>query len=347
MNASQQLVDSYVDRAVEEFKTNPLGTKLLRRLADELPEQFCIAAMRHLERGGESDEFRLLTILLLRLPCLPEHLSNPVLGTRLRAVAVVKRLLFFDPSFDVRLARRLPDRNGLNHQDAFKGARAFRILDILDEVSRGRRLLPVLSHLVSSDDKKLSSRATLFVGRRVQNADWAAKQLKHPDQRVRASAIESIWGLRTPTAIKLFESALEDENNRVAGNAVLGLHIAEAPGAGEIILKWSRDPRALFRSTAAWAMGRIASPGFTPELNRLLKDENPVVRSTALRALIEVRRFESHALESIASRASQLSEEEAAARATAAAEILEATVEPEFVPGADELRLDGSFRPEG
>ena len=349
MSASQQLVDSYVGRAVEEFKQNPLGAKLLKRLADELPDRFCMSALRHLEQGGESDAFRLLTVLLLRQPELLEYLCNPARGTRQRSVAIVRRILEFDANFDLRLAHKLPDRNGMNRQEAFTGPRAFRILDILDDVSRGRRLLPVLAHLVSSDDKRLSARATLFVGRRVQNAEWAAKLMNHPDQRIRASAIESVWGLRNAKAISLLETALDDENNRVVGNAVLGLHIAEVAGVMEIVLAIGRDPKPNFRSTAAWIMGRIASPDLAPELERLRKDENPMVRSTALRALIEVRRYETKMIESIAVRGAELSEEEAADRAQAAGEILETisepppevTIDPEKIPVLIELKLDG------
>jgi HEAT repeat protein len=223
------------------------------------------------------------------------------------------------------------------------------VLDILDEISPGRRLLPVLSHLVSGDDRKLSSRAALFIGRRVQSAEWAAKQLLHGDERVRASAIQSIWGLRSPTAVSLMEGAIDDPNNRVAGNAVLGLHIAEAQGVAEIVLNMARKAGPHFRSTAAWIMGRIANPEFAPELNRLLKDESSMVRSTALRALIEFRCYETKLQASMAERAAQLSEEEAAEQAKATeAEILEPEKVPEFVPVPIEVRLDGkhvSFAP--
>jgi len=342
MSASQQLVDSYVNRAVEEFKGNPLASRLLRRLSEELPEQFCVAALQHLERSEESGVNRLLTILMMGQPMLPEYLANPALGSRERSLRIVKRLVKLDPSFDVRLARMLPDRTGINHHEAFSGVRAYRILDILDQVSRGRRLLPVLAHLAASDDPKIAAKATLFVGRRVQSAEWAARQLRQQDPRVRANAVESIWGLRNPVAVCLLEGCVDDSNNRVAGNALVGLHLLDTPGVAKIIQSMAEAPKANFRSTAAWVMGRIASPEFAPELNRLLKDDSSQVRGAALRALIEVRRYESQSLEMVPVRASQLSEEEVAERAAAVAEMLEPEVEMEFVPAPIELRLDGS-----
>ena len=91
----------------------------------------------------------------------------------------MRRMLAFDPSFDVRVAGRFPDRGGINHHVALHGRRATRVLDILDEVSEGRWVLPVLSHLVQSEDRHLSAKVTLFVGRRVQSAQWAAKRTLH------------------------------------------------------------------------------------------------------------------------------------------------------------------------
>ena len=88
MGDTQQLIDSYVHRAVEEFRENPLCTKLLRRLADELPDRFCLSAMLQLERNKDSDASRLLTILLLRQPDLYENLCNPLRGSRERAIVL-------------------------------------------------------------------------------------------------------------------------------------------------------------------------------------------------------------------------------------------------------------------
>jgi HEAT repeat protein len=57
-----------------------------------------------------------------------------------------------------------------------------------------------------------------------------------------------------------------------------------------LALSESFDPQV--RSTAAWAMGRIGDPAFISRLTVLLRDENPRVRSTAVRSLIEIGRAE-------------------------------------------------------
>jgi hypothetical protein len=74
-------------------------------------------------------------------------------------------------------------------------------------------------------DPRVAAQATLFVGKGVQSPAWSAKQMLHPDQRVRANAVESIWGLDTQPAVQLLEKCIDDKNTRVVGNALLGLHI--------------------------------------------------------------------------------------------------------------------------
>lgn len=335
MAVNQQIVDTYVDRAVEEFRKNPLATKLLRRFSDEIPDLFCLSALRHLEKPDNPEACRLLSILMIRQPGLFDFLSDPVGGTREKAIRVMKRMMAFDPSFDVRVASRLPDRGGMNHHTALHGRRATRVLDILDEVSAGRRLLPVLSHLVQSDDKHLSAKATLFVGKRVQSVQWAANQLQHPDPRIRANAVESIWGLAQEEAIAVLENSARDKNNRVAGNGLMGLHILNQPVVFDFIPQLMNSRKWEFRTTAAWIMGRIGYPEFMADLMILMKDENPFVRTSARKAVISIRRAEDSTAEAIAQRAQDLTAQEATTRLAAAEEAVQETI---AIPG---LRLDG------
>jgi len=99
--------------------------------------------------------------------------------------------------------------------------RSTRALDILDQTSCGRRLLPVVGHLVDHRNNRISAKATLFVGRRVQNPSWTAKQLTQPDARVRANAVEALWGVDSPAAAGILEDCSGDRNHRVVGNSLL------------------------------------------------------------------------------------------------------------------------------
>lgn len=301
MDTEQQNVDRWLDRAVSEFHTNPLCTQLIRRLAEEYPESFSVSAIRHLELAPHSAADRFITILLLQdgslfnilllqYRSLFERVSDPTETSRPRSLKLFRLLLSVDPSLDVKLARMLPDRSGLNHDDACRGPRAGRIIDILDQTSQGRRLLPVIGHLINSPDPSICATATLFVGRRLKSPDWAERQLQHPDNRVRANAVESIWGLDTSPARHLLDRCVQDASSRVAGNALVGLHMIGTPGILDDLNRMARDTKFEFRATAAWAMGRMLDPSFIPSLNDLMKDENSRIRKLALQALLSIRR---------------------------------------------------------
>jgi hypothetical protein len=292
MTFQENIVEKYMTRAMEEWEANPLAMNFLRRLAIEAPALFFEAAMKRLRTSEASDAHRFLAILALRHEELTGYLANPANGSREASVKLFKRFLDVDPSFDVKLARKLPDRGYTNHAEAFDPARCTRALDILDSTSRGRRLLPILGHLPNSSDQKVAAKATLFVGRRVQSPSWSANLLTSSDQRIRANAVEALWGLDTQPAVRLLEKCVEDRNNRVMGNALLGLHIVSHRSIESELLALARNGSPDRRSTSAWVMGKTAQERWTEKLTALVKDEHPQVRSMALRSLLEIRRHD-------------------------------------------------------
>jgi hypothetical protein len=290
MNPDQSVVTSYLDRAMAEFATNPLSARLIRRMASQIPDLFLVAAIKYLESPDESPAHKLLTNMMLRHHSVYEEVAHPARGSLDRSIQLFRRCWKVDPSFDVKLARKLPDRNGLNHSEAFHGPRASRLLEVLDETSQGRRLVPVIGHLIDSADPRIAAKATLFIGKRIQSADWAARQLTRSDPQVRANAVESIWGLKSPTAQTLLEGCVKDISSDVAGNALVGLHMLGKPGIVEQINEMANGATYGTRSSAARAMGKIGDSAFADPLTELLRDDHPEVRSTALRSLLQIRK---------------------------------------------------------
>ena len=265
-NQQQHLVNEYLSRAIQEFDSNRLAIKLIRRLSVEFPGPFLAAAMQCLISGRESGGLRHLTSVLLRLEGSFDALTDPQLCSREKAVSLFKRFLQIDPSFDVQLARKLPDRRGMNWAEALDTSHSTRALDILDQTSFGRRLLPVLSHLVDADDARVSAKATLFVGRRVQNPAWTARQLTQANQRVRANAVEALWGVNSPAAASILEDCRADRNHRVAGNALLGLHLLGRTEIEGRVMDMTTAGKYELRSTAAWLLGRLDGQDSTTNL---------------------------------------------------------------------------------
>src|ERR1700733_1472234 len=141
VDPSQQLVDTYLARAMEEFDSNHLSTRLIRRLAEEFPGFFLASALRHLTSTKQSNALRFLSTVAIRQPAMFDYLTSPDASTRENAVNLFRRFLDIDPSFDVKLAERLPNRRESNLADALDSLHSTRALDILDQTSHGRRLL--------------------------------------------------------------------------------------------------------------------------------------------------------------------------------------------------------------
>lgn len=292
MTTEENLVKECLERAVKEFQSNPLGAQLMRRLASDAPAIFAPVAVSMLLKGSETPGFRYLAMLLVKQPSLFKQLSNPLAFSRPQAITLSRQLMSVDPSLDIRFARQLPARNGTT-PDTINGLAAERALDILDEISLGKRVVPILSHLTRHPDQKISSKATLLIGKRVQNVEFAKRLiLDETDPRIRANAIEAVWGNDSPPVQQLFWKCVEDRHNRVVGNAMVGLYLAGEEKINGVVSRFSRDYKADFRMTSAWTMGRMGNADFVPLLSSLIKDQHPGVRSAALRSLQNIRQVE-------------------------------------------------------
>lgn len=287
-----KLVRGCLERAVAEFQSNPLSAQVMRRFASDTPVIFAPVAVSMLLTATETAGFRYLAMLLVKQPSLFRQLADPLLFTRPQAVTLTRRLMSVDPSLDVRFARQLPARNG-STPDTINGPAAERALDILDEISLGKRIVPVLSHLTRHPDGKISAKATLLVGKRVQNVAFAKRLIgEETDPRIRANAIEAVWGNDTPPVQKLFWECVEDRHNRVVGNALVGLYLAGEETINGVVTRFANDYKPEFRMTSAWTMGRIGNADFVSTLSPLIKDQHPGVRSAALRSLQNIRQVE-------------------------------------------------------
>ena len=119
-------------------------------------------------------------------------------------------------------------------------------------------------------------------------------RLGESDPRVRANAIESLWGVDTPEARALLSFAASDANNRAVGNALLGLYyLGEASMLADVV-KLAGHESALFRTSAAWVMGETGDPRFTEALRRMISEPDPIVRKRAFAALVQIKAAHGH-----------------------------------------------------
>ena len=286
MKSNQEKVRETISLAASEFERNGLCRSILRRCQREVPKIFLQQGLQVLLESNESGGYRFLAILLVRTPGIFMELTDRWNLTREQAVKAAVRLQKVEPNFDIQMVELLPDRNNTPKPFALKGESAERALELLDEISPGRRIVPMMRHLTDHSDANISSKAALLIGKRLQSVAWARRVIVESGQgRLRANAVETLWGLSDPSALDLFRECLRDWDNRVVGNGIIGLHKAGVPDTYELLAGIAATETRSCAMTAAWAMGEIGDASFTALLTPLAKDAEADVRRAALRSL--------------------------------------------------------------
>ena len=273
---------------VRDFDRDPVtNRKHITEFLQFEPEVFYLTAMGILKNDMDSRASQYLVALLVHDNLLFRALCDPALD-RERATELARQAYRGDPKVDINLARELADAGGATDSEVASGM-AERLLEIIDGISDGKRILPSLMRMLRSDNPYLRSKAVLMIGRSGKSLKWIERRLQETDTRVRANAIEAMWGIDSEPARELLQWAIRDSNNRVVGNALVGLYrLGEISPLGELIKMAVHDSPA-FRRTAAWAMGATGDPRFSEVLGRMIADSNANVRKSAFAAVRRVR----------------------------------------------------------
>jgi hypothetical protein len=264
-----------------------------RRLIDELlqtaPEVFRAAAVQVLRNADDSRAVQCLIGVLVAHGLLLPVLCHPALA-REQVLVVARVAQRVDATAESTIAKGLAD-SVISNDPGVRPKDAGRLLDVLSEISDGSRILPSLMRLLRHPDPHLRSKAVKMIGCGTRNAKWVQGRLVETDPRVRANAIESLWGVDSPEARELLQTSVHDGDNRVAGNALVALHrIGDSAVIPDFFRMAAHDSQR-FRVTAAWAMGETADPRFLDTLARLLRDTHPPVRTRALAGLGRIKAF--------------------------------------------------------
>jgi HEAT repeat protein len=191
-----------------------------------------------------------------------------------------------DASFISRLTRTL----AVGSEMVLSPPRIVRILDVLSRVAQIATLRPTLARLSSHENLFVRSKSSLILARSHGNSNWIRKQFASKDARIRANAIESGWGLVDEQYRRICRDALLDENNRVQGNALVGLHRCSDENWADNMIGMASHKGESFRITAAWAMGYTGDACFIPVLQSLVAAGPGQVRWHAMRAISRIRK---------------------------------------------------------
>ena len=259
----------------------------LRELAARDSELFFEAALSILDADPGGEDPSNPSARLCECPEFLIQLTRPERFSYAKLLEMCRRLIRFDPRLDVRLSDLLPKR----HEDKYRlnPLALARILEVLNEISVGPRLVLLLTHLTDHPDVKVRAKAIVLMGRRICNSAWPHRHLASSEAGIRASAVEALWGRNTPTARTALWDCVRDAHQQVAGKALFGLHLLGESEVGKLAADMLDDERPPFRSTAAEVMGKIGSADFTAPLMKAATDSDATVRLEAKRALVIIR----------------------------------------------------------
>ena len=251
------------------------------------PELFFQAAWHFLESVADSPQRVRAYISVLGCPDFLLELTRKGRYSLPKLLNVCRGFITIDKRFDIRLANLLPGR----FEDRYKldPEAAARILEVLNEISVGPRLILLLSHLTTYPHPKVAEKATVLMGRRVCNSGWSERRLESRVPEIRAGVVQGLWGRNTPEARHTMRKCLKDSSERVAGNAVFGLHLLGEADVPQLVESLIADGRPPFRATAAWVAGQIGAPLYAEVLMRAKDDSEACVRLAAKQAMVKRR----------------------------------------------------------
>ena len=164
-----------------------------------------------------------------------------------------------------------------------------RALNLIPSLGEYSVLLSWLRKLAQHNDAHVRSRSIKLLCKIRPNKEFIERQMRSNDPRVRASAVEALWPLKTAESNELLRSAARDPHHRVVGNALVGLHLQGDPSALPKMVELCEHPEPLFRAAMAWCFGSILEKPTIPILQCLTKDPSAMVRKRALRSLLALQ----------------------------------------------------------
>jgi HEAT repeats len=262
----------------------------MRRLQSTDPAGFVLAAA-HLLTLPDFEKTA-ATEYLIGLITTGNSLADPLLDENVVpfpvALAMAHKISAVEPLLDARLMRKMLE-NAAGDPAAVPTGIALRVLKMIDAISDCSRITVYLMQLERHRSAEVRSQAALLLGRGNVNLRRVRNLLASEDDRLRANAVESLWGLNTPQSRSILRDAASDPHRRVAVNALVGLCKAGESDARNRLIDLAVGDDPVSRRAAVWGMGQTGDPEFVTILEVLMRDSDERVRSMAARSLARLR----------------------------------------------------------
>ncbi len=289
-----KMTEALLQEAVADYSTNSAGAmRAIRRLQTSDAPGLVIGALRLLVSNEDSTAERsrglqYIASLLTSGDLFPQlFLDDRILSSQ-SAAALARQVAAIHPLLDVRLVGFVLANGGSDGGGA-QSALVLRALALVEAISNCSRLAPSLIQLLRHPCARVRSKAALLLGRANRNLARVGSLLASPDDRLRANAVESLWGDRRHEVLKILRKASHDKCGRVMVNALLGLCKAGDLEAHSRLLKMAENSDPALRCGAAWAMGESLDRQFSEVVERLAQDDDVKVRAMAEKSREKLR----------------------------------------------------------
>ena len=280
-DATSRLTGPTLDRILGQLDSAPLATRrVLRDWLEADPDGFTRLAIERMARSPHLHSSVALASLVGQEERYLDYLTDPQKLSSPEALGVAKLMASGDKRFYIKLSaftsESLPDD------------RIARILQIAEALGSAGLMGPWMRRMTQHSDEYIRQKAVMVMCQAGTSPMMVERQLKSPDARVRANAVEGLWTMHNSAARSLLEHAARDPHHRVALNALVGLFLHGDASALTRIIEQTRNPSPAFRIAATWALGLTARPEARPALQALENDPVLRVRDSAKRAMAKV-----------------------------------------------------------
>jgi HEAT repeats len=276
--------------AYPENRRQAIGA--IGRLQASDPSGLARAALQLLIAAEEkSPGLRCAADLLMAGSPLADLLLNQEILTLQAAASLARKMTWVEPFLEVFLVRHAVTKAG-GKVGAIKSTAALYVLELVDVISDCSRLGSYLIQFLNHPNDKVRSKAALMLGRSNWNRLRLEILLASEDSRLRANAVESLWGHSNADVRKILWSASSDPSGRVVVNALLGLCRAGDRKAYLNLAELGDTPDPVLRRGAAWAMGETGDVEFEGALEKLTQDGDAKVRAMAAKSRKKLRKPE-------------------------------------------------------
>jgi hypothetical protein len=253
----------------------------VQHLQSSDPAGLAHAAIQILSEAEEkSPGLKNAVSLLTASNLLADLLLNRHILSLALATSLARKAKSIQPLLDVHLFRQVA-ASAAGKVIAIKDAEALHALELVGAISDCSCLGSYLIQFLNHPNDKVRSKAALMLGRSNWNLARLEGLLASDDNRMRANAVESLWGHRHADVQKILWKATQDRSTRVVINALLGLCKAGDRAAYTRLVELATTSDPALRSGAAWAMGESGAVEFEAALNALTEDDDPKVRAMA------------------------------------------------------------------